>query len=179
MARRKVAVFLDRDGVINVDKDYVYKMEDFELFPWTIDALKLLQKEYYLFITTNQSGIGRGYYGLDDFRRLNEHMMHMFKKEGIVIKKTYFCPHIAADDCDCRKPSPKFLKQAEEEFSIDLQHSVVIGDKPHDIEFGHNGGCRTIYVLTGKGKKHLNDLNIQPEYVAENLLAAAQYILRG
>ncbi|MEM4259829.1 MAG: HAD family hydrolase [Candidatus Woesearchaeota archaeon] len=172
----KKAIFLDRDGVINKDYGYVNKIKDFELYPNVIKALKLLQKKYSLFIVTNQSGIGRGYYTLKDFKNLNNHMLTLFKKNGINIIEVYYCIHSPEEKCKCRKPSTHFIKQAKDKYSLDIKNSYVIGDKPEDIEMGHNIGTKTVLVLTGQGKKYLNKLNIQPDYIAKNLYDAAVWI---
>lgn len=171
------AIFLDRDGVINKDHGYVNKISDFELFPDVIKSLKLLQKKFVLFIVTDQSGIGRGYYTEEDFLILNNHMLTIFKNNGINIREVYYCVHAPEEGCKCRKPSPYFVKQAEKKYNINLKGSFVIGDKPKDIEMGNNAGAKMVYMLTGQGKKHLNELNIQPNYIAENLYEAAKWIM--
>ena len=170
------AVFIDRDGVIVEDNGYVHKLEDFKLVPNAIDGLKLL-KNYKLFIITNQSGIGRGYYTLQDFFDYNNRVLKELKKQKIKIKKTYYCYHKPEDNCDCRKPKTKFLKDAEKEFGIDLKKSFVIGDRESDFEMGRNAGCKTIHVLTGDGANFNNEF--KPDYVAKNLFEAAKWILKN
>jgi D-glycero-D-manno-heptose 1,7-bisphosphate phosphatase len=173
------AVFLDRDGVINKDPGYVHKIEDFELYSDAIKALKLL-KDFKLIIVSNQSGIGRGYYKEEDFHKFNTHLTEELKKQGIKIEKTYFCPHHPDIKCDCRKPNIKFIKQAEKEFNLDLKNSFMIGDHPHDIEFGQKAGLRSIYLTTGHGIKHKEDLkkrNVTPDLTTDTLLEAARWIL--
>ncbi len=171
------AVILDRDGVLNCDPGYVHKIEDFRLINKVIDALKLLKNNFKFFIVTNQSGIGRGFFALEDFEKFNNHLIDILKKNNIIIEKTYLCPHKPEDNCDCRKPSIKFIKESEKEFNIDLKNSWVIGDLPCDIKMGKNAGCKTIYVLTGHGEKHKNNLNnIKPDFIAKNLYEAAKII---
>ncbi len=169
-------IFVDRDGVLVEDIVYPYQIEDFKLIPSAIEGLKLL-KEYKLFIITNQSGIGRGYYTLKDFENFNNHLLKELKKHNIKIQKTYYCPHKPEDNCGCRKPKIKFLKDAEKEFKINLKKSFVIGDKKSDIEMGRNAGCRTILVLTGHGKKEKDD--VTADYVAKDLLDAAEWIRKN
>src|SRR3989344_1756862 len=140
------AIFLDRDGVIVEDVGYAHKIGDFKLIPKAVEGLKLL-KNYKLFIITNQSGIGRGHYKIEDFLNFNVHLIDALKKNKIKIERTYFCPHKPEDNCDCRKPKVKLLKAAEKEFGIDLKKSFVIGDKTADIEMGRNAGCKKILVL--------------------------------
>ncbi len=172
------AIILDRDGTLVEDTGYAYKIKDFKLIDKVIDALKLLKDNFKLFIVTNQSGIGRGLFTLEDFEKFNNHLINILKNSNIPIEKTYLCQHNPEDNCDCRKPSAKFIKDAEKEFNWNLKNSWVIGDLPRDIEMGKNAGCKTIYVLTGKGKKHKNDLSndIKPDFIAENLYEAAKII---
>lgn len=170
------AVFVDRDGVVTEDVGYVHKIKDFKLVTNAIKGLKLL-KNYRLFIITNQSGIGRGFYKEEDFFNYNNRVLRELKKHKIKIEKTYYCPHKPEDNCDCRKPKTKFLKEAEKEFNIDLKKSFVIGDRKSDFEMGRNAGCKTIHVLTGNG---INDKNeVSPDYLAKDLLDAAKWILKN
>jgi len=172
------AIFLDRDGTINHDNGYVHKLEDFKLLPKTIEALKNL-KDFKFFIITNQSGIGRKFFTKNDFNKFNSHLIDVLKENSIIIEKTFVCPHHPDEECDCRKPNIKFIKEIEKEFNIDLKNSWVIGDHPHDIEMGKSAGCKTIYVLTGHGKKHQNDLKIKPDYTTENLYEASKIIIKN
>jgi|SRR3989338_7134881 len=171
------AAFIDRDGTINVDKEYVYKIADWELIPGAIGALKKLQKEgYLLIIITSQSGIGRGYYSEKDFEKLTDYMLKQFSEEGISIKKIYFCPHAPEDNCICRKPKTFLIKKAQKELYIDLKKSYVIGDKTADIKTGKDSGCKTVLVLTGKAGKD-GKYDAKPDYVAKDLYNAANMIL--
>jgi D-glycero-D-manno-heptose 1,7-bisphosphate phosphatase len=172
------AVFLDRDGVLNYDPGYVHKVEDYKLLPGVIEGLKLLGG-FKLFLITNQSGIGRGYYSMDDFHKFNNHLVEDLKNHGIKIEKTYCCPHHPDEKCDCRKPSTKSIKEAQEEFDIDLSKSWVVGDHPHDIKMGKAAGCKTIYMLTGHGKKHKAELgDIKPDSTEERFLDAVKFIIK-
>jgi D-glycero-D-manno-heptose 1,7-bisphosphate phosphatase len=171
------AIFLDRDGVLNIDSGYTYKTEDLRFFPDVFEALNLLKNEFLFFIVTNQSGINKGYYTEIDFIRFNSVLVNVLKKKGIIIEKTFCCPHTREEKCDCAKPNIKFAQDASEEFYVDLRKSYVIGDHPHDIEFGINAGCKSIYIMTGHGEKHLKDLKAKPDFVADNLLEAAKWIL--
>lgn len=141
------AIFLDRDGVINLDTGYASKIEDFIFLDEVINSLKKFQEiGFKLFIVTNQSGIGRGYYSIEDFKKLTEYMLEVFKKENISIIEVYFCPHHPDDKCKCRKPGIFFLKQAEKDHDIDLTNSWVIGDKLTDIKMGEKAGCKTLLI---------------------------------
>ena len=134
------AIFLDRDGTINVEKDYLYRIEDFEFLPRVIDALKLLQSAgYLLIIITNQSGIARGYYKESDYEKLNAWMLKELKQKGINISAVYHCPHhpnAKIDkyrvNCSCRKPNKGLFEKAINDFNIDLSLSYSIGDKIRD-----------------------------------------------
>ena len=177
--RKNKAIFADRDGTLVEDPGYVHKINDFKLIDRAIDALKLLKNDFKLFIITNQSGISRGIFTLKDFEKFNNYLVNILKKNNITIEKTYVCPHHPDENCDCRKPSIKFIKEAEKEFDIDLKNSWVIGDHPHDIKMGEKAGCKTIYVLTGHGEKNKNELNgnIKPEFIAKNIYEAAKIII--
>ena len=172
----KKAILSDRDGVLVEDIGYHYKLEDFKLIPNAVEGLKLLKK-HKLFIITNQSGIGRGIYELEDFLKFNNHLIRELEKYKIKIEKTYCCPHKTVDNCDCRKPKMKFLKDAEKKFNVNLKKSFVIGDRKSDFEMGRNAGCNTIHVLTGNGINAKNDVN--PDYFAKDLLDAAKWILEN
>jgi len=178
---KKKAIILDRDGVLIEDKNYSYKIEDLEVLPGVIEGLKQLQKDFTFFIVTNQSGIGRGYYTLEDFQQYNNHLISRLNENNIIIEKTFFCPHVKEDNCDCRKPNPKFLKEIADQWNIDLESSWMIGDHPSDIQFGINGGCKTVYMITGHGERHLKDLKvkgIEPNLVHANFFDAAEEILK-
>ena len=171
-------IFLDRDGVINEDPGYVYRIEDFAFIPGAVEGLRLLKKAGFMFMfITNQSGIGRGYYGFKDFKRFNNHVVEALEKKGIEIQKTHVCPHQPDEECDCRKPSPRSIIDAKKEFNIDLKKSYMIGDHPTDIELGKNAEVKTVYLLTGHGIKHQADLKDKPDHTADNLLKAAEWII--
>ena len=179
---KKKAILLDRDGVLIEDKDYAYKVEDFVLLPGVIDGLKLLKKKFLFFIVTNQSGIGRRYYTVEDFHNFNNYLLKILKQESIEILKTYFCPHLREDNCVCRKPKTKFIDEIIKEFNVDMNRSWMIGDHPSDIQFGINAGCRTIFLTTGHGDRHLDELEslgIKPTLICDNFLVAAKEIKRN
>lgn len=171
------AIFLDRDGTLNVDNGYTHKVEDFQFHDKVIEGLKLL-KGFKFFIITNQSGINRGFYKEEHMHEFNNHLINELKKHNIKIEKVYFCPHTPEENCDCRKPNIKFIKEAEKEFNISLKDSFVIGDHDYDIKMGKDAGCKSIYLLTGHGEKHKKELKIKPDFIANNMLEAVKWILK-
>ncbi|MBL0703111.1 MAG: D-glycero-beta-D-manno-heptose 1,7-bisphosphate 7-phosphatase [Sulfurospirillum sp.] len=135
----KKAIFLDRDGIINVDHSYVYKKDDFEFCKGIFEVLKyFLSLNYQLFIVTNQSGIGRGYYTKNDFKKLTSWMLDEFTCRGIKITKVYYCPHLPDKGCKCRKPAIGMFQKIEKKFKIDMQNSWMIGDKSSDMHAAIN-----------------------------------------
>lgn len=179
----KKIIFLDRDGVINVDRKYVYKIEDFEFERNAVSGLKLLAKKGFEFIiVTNQSGIGRGYYSENDYIKFNNHVVAELKKNDINILKSYFSPFHPEGigkykkASHCRKPEPGMLENAEKDYKINNASSWMIGDKWADVKCGKTFGVKSILVKTGKGgsdEKHKTDV----EYIAEDLPDAAKFII--
>lgn len=147
------AVFLDRDGVLNRDTDFPYKIEDCEILNGALEATKrLTEAGYKLFIVTNQSGIGRDIFTENNMREFNDYLVSEIEKAGGKIEKVYFCPHKPDDGCNCRKPNPHFVLEAQKEFDIDLSKSYFVGDRDTDIECGKNAGVKeSILVDENKG----------------------------
>ena len=146
----KKALFLDRDGVINVEKEYLYKQEDFEFIEGIFELCRHYQDlGYLIFVVTNQSGIARKFYSEADFSKLTQWMLGAFEKEGIHITKVYHCPHHPdiSGECACRKPKPGMLFDAAKEYGVDLANSVMVGDKERDIEAALNAGLRESYLF--------------------------------
>ncbi|MBP1934768.1 D-glycero-alpha-D-manno-heptose-1,7-bisphosphate 7-phosphatase [Ammoniphilus resinae] len=150
------ALFLDRDGVINVEKNYVYRIEDFEFIDGVFETLKYFQDQgYLLIIITNQAGIGRGYYTEEDFHILNGWMLAELNRKGINISKVYFCPYHPKHgigkykkDSNYRKPRPGMLLEAIIDFDIDITNSILIGDRITDIEAGIAAGITETFLIT-------------------------------
>ena len=142
------ALFLDRDGIVNVDHGYVYKIEDFEFIKGIFDLVKLFSDAGYLiFVVTNQSGIGRGYYSEEDFNTLTKWMIEKFEKNNIKIEAVYHCSHAPEEKCHCRKPETGMIEQALAHYDIDMEHSWMIGDKQSDIDLALNAGLgKSIYI---------------------------------
>ncbi|MBD3798990.1 D-glycero-beta-D-manno-heptose 1,7-bisphosphate 7-phosphatase [Sulfuricurvum sp.] len=145
------ALFLDRDGVVNVEKNYLYKIDDFELMEGIVEVCRRYQEQGYLIIiVTNQSGISRGYYTEEDFALLSRWMVEHFKELGIVITRIYHCPHHESIDgmCKCRKPEPGMFLEAQREYDLDMAGSVMIGDNERDIEAALRAGVGMNLLLS-------------------------------
>ena len=137
------ALFLDRDGVVNVDKGYVYLRKQFEFSESIFDLCRKYASEgYIILIITNQAGIAKGLYTEVDFKKLTAWMLKQFRKHGIIISKVYHCPHHPDIDglCECRKPAPGMILQAIREFDLDISECILIGDKETDLEAGRRAG---------------------------------------
>ena len=142
------ALFLDRDGVINIDRNYVYKISDFTFIDDIFKVTKYYQGMGYLIIVvTNQTGIGLGLYTFEDFLNVNNYMIDGFKEHDVTINDVFYCPHNPELNCDCRKPKPKMFFQAKEKYNINLEESVMIGDKITDAQAAHNAGIKEIYLI--------------------------------
>jgi D-glycero-D-manno-heptose 1,7-bisphosphate phosphatase len=185
----KRAVFLDRDGTINVDVGYPRSYDQIEIYPYSYDAVGKIQAAGFLaVITTNQSGIGRGLLTEDELREIHRKMAAAFASRGIRLDGIYYCPHYDRSDipafrqnCACRKPGTGMALRAAEDLGIDLSRSYVIGDKVEDVLFGLNIGAKPVLVRTGFGRaaeQSLREKGFRPAAVAENLLEAVDWILQ-
>ena len=162
------AVFLDRDGTINVDKDYLHKISDFEYIDGVLEALlSITEMGFLIVIVTNQSGIARGYYGEDDFRKLNDWMIQDLKAKGINIAGVYYCPHLPdgsvskyAIECSCRKPATGLFWRAKKELNIDMDKSVAIGDKIRDLSICLETKAHGILLKEDKDKIYENNISV-------------------
>jgi len=179
------AVFLDRDGTINVEKDYLINPEDFEFLPGVPEALKKLQNAgFLLVVVSNQSGVARGYFSLQQVEKLHSHMKSLLEPYGVSLSGIYVCPHHPTHgqgeylyDCECRKGNPGMLLKAAEDLTIDLRHSFMIGDKLADIEAGYTAGCSTFLVRTGYGEQFSEYAAAYSTEVVDDLPTAADEIL--
>ena len=179
----KRAVFLDRDGTINVDRNYLSDPAQLELIPGAAQALRRLgDAGFLLFIVTNQSGIGRGYYTLADMERVNARLCQMLVADGVRFEKIYFAPEAPEKPSRGRKPSPEFLFDARDQFGLDLGQSYMIGDKLIDLQCGWNAGVKqSVLVRTGYGadvEKSAPD-QVRAALVVDDLGAAVERILNN
>lgn len=181
----KPAVFLDRDGTINFEKNYLYKIEDFEFIPGAPEAIKGLKDAGFLVaVVTNQSGIARGYYTLDDVTRLHQYIQRELQGYNTSIDAFYTCPHHPGQrrseygvNCSCRKPAPGMFEKAAAELGIELSQSFMVGDKISDIEAGRAAGCRPVLVLTGYGAKTATHFDLVDVPVFDSITQVANYII--
>jgi D-glycero-D-manno-heptose 1,7-bisphosphate phosphatase len=177
------AAFIDRDGVINEERNYVHRIEDFVLLPGVAQGLALLRDAgFRLIVVTNQAGIARGYYDQGVMDRLHDHLREQLALQGVALDAIYFCPHHPsgsvkelAFECDCRKPAPGMLLQAAKDFDIDMSASVLIGDKLSDVQAGKRAGVGRV-VIVESGHKVEDAAPLQADDVAADLLAAAQLL---
>ena len=188
MKSRK-AVFLDRDGTINIDVNgYVNNPHDFELYPFAAEAISIINKlNFFVFVVTNQSGIARGYYSFEDLDEIHMKMKESLKDKDAEIDEIFFSPYHIKGKIEPynmfhedRKPNIGMFKKAQKKYRFDIKNSYMIGDKYTDIAFGKRAGLITILVFTGFGEKEfLNDRKsweYQPDFVVKDLLVAANLI---
>jgi D-glycero-D-manno-heptose 1,7-bisphosphate phosphatase len=167
------AAFIDRDGTIMEDADYCSHPKDVRIFPGVLEALRRLKSRgFKIIIITNQSGIGRGLFTLDQYRAVESEVSRQLG-DGLV-DATYYCPDTPGQHSDCRKPAPGMVVKATRDHQIDLARSFLIGDKEIDVECAHNAGVRAIRVRTGMQRDLTGS---KPDWVADDLPAAVEIIL--
>jgi histidinol-phosphate phosphatase family protein len=174
------AIFLDRDGVINYNReDYVKSPEEFVLLPGSAAAVARLTREGHdVFIVSNQAGVGRGRMSREDLEAVTRKMLAGLEAAGARVRGVYYCLHSPEDACDCRKPAPGLLERAAREHAIDLSRSIVVGDHPRDLAAGAALGAEGILVLTGlTSLEDADRLPRAPIHVAADLSAAVDWIL--
>ena len=178
-----VAVFLDRDGTVNTEVDYLSSVKDLRLIRNTAKAIRFLnQNKIKVIIVTNQSGISRGLFSIDDLDNVHDELKRRLRRKGAYIDAIYYCPHHPDDECSCRKPKSGMFKLAAKDFDLKLNKCYVIGDKLTDIKSAHNISARGILVRTGYGKSEQNKLkeaDVMPEHIAENLYEAVKWITKN
>ncbi|AAK80993.1 D-glycero-D-manno-heptose 1,7-bisphosphate phosphatase [Clostridium acetobutylicum] len=160
------AVFLDRDGTINVEKNYLYKIEDFEFTEGAVEAIKLLnQNEYKVIVISNQAGVARGYYTEEAVDKLHEYIQKQLKKYDAHIDAFYYCPHHPIHgvgkyklQCKCRKPEDGLYKRAIKDFNIDVEKSYAVGDKLSDLIPAVDNNIKSFLVMTGYGKEEVKNI---------------------
>jgi len=161
--QKKPALFLDRDGVVNIEKNYLHKKEDFEFIEGIFDLCQYyMKKNYYIIVVTNQSGIARGYYSEMDFTNLTSWMIDTFDAKGVSIDHVYHCPHHPdiSGECECRKPKAGMLFEAAKDFNVDLENSVLVGDSERDVQAAHIAGLKETYLFSELPKETSASKNI-------------------
>lgn len=173
---KKKIVFLDRDGTINVDSEFVCRREDWEWIPGAREGMKKLQEVGFLLaVVTNQTGIGHGLYTEQDMQKLHEYMAGELARAGIRLTALFYCPHRRDSGCSCRKPATGMIEQAERQMGpIDYGRSWVVGDKIADVEMGRRKGMKTALIRSRYWQE--SDIEKQPDAVVDSLLEAAEVI---
>lgn len=180
-------IILDRDGVINADSaDYIKSLEEWQSLPGSIEAIAALSKAgYTVAVATNQSGLSRGLFDLDDLEAMHEHLRELVETAGGEIAGIFYCPHHPDDNCTCRKPKPGLFDAIARELDIDVAGSLTVGDSLRDLEAAVEKDSRPVLVRTGKGRnteqklvEHKNPI-IRKTRVYDDLHAAVIQILSG
>ncbi len=180
-------VFLDRDGTVNEEINYLNKVEQLKLIKGAAEGIRMLREAgYKVVIVTNQAAVARGYLAEADLPLIHAALENLLAEQGATVDAIYYCPHHPTAgvgaykiDCDCRKPKPGMLLKAAADLHIDLEDSFVVGDKLSDLGAGEAVGCRTILVRSGYGREVEQQLaeNSRPDFIADNLAGAARWIL--
>ena len=184
------AVFLDRDGTVNEDVSFLNRLSDLRLFPWSADAIRLLNRAgFCTVVTTNQSGVGRGLIPEPFVLTVHDEIDARLARAGARIERYFYCPHHPVEGlgayrqaCECRKPRPGMILTAAREMGLDLTRSVMVGDRRMDVAAGHAAGVRAILVRTGVGaaeERALADGEERPDAILDNLMEAVGWILRN
>jgi len=169
-------ILLDRDGTVIEEKNYLRDPAGVALLPGAVEGMRLLRDAGFgLVLITNQSGIGRGYFTLEDLDRVHERLRELLIEVGISLDGIYICPHAPEQECECRKPKPKLALDAARDLGFDLTRSWMIGDKAADVGLARNCGAGAVLVRTGYGAEAEAE-GVKPEIFADNLLDAAQQI---
>ena len=183
---KQKAIFLDRDGTIIKEKHFLSNPEEVELEKTVVEALKKLKAAgFMLIMVTNQSGIARGYFKVSQFLAVQSRLLDQLKEHELDFAEFYYCPHHPTKGkgkflkkCTCRKPAPGMLYKGIRKFNIDPSKSFMIGDRQGDIDAGHNAGMKSILVKTGYGEKAATQKTCRPDFTAETLRDAVDYILK-
>ncbi|WOJ89106.1 HAD family hydrolase [Methylocapsa polymorpha] len=173
------AIFLDRDGTIIVEKNYLGDPDQVVLLDGAVDGLRALSSHSFpLVIVSNQSGVGRGYFSLEQARAVERRLGELLTHEGIAIAGWYMCPHAPDEECSCRKPLPGMIRAAVHDLDLDPARSFVIGDKRSDIDLASAVGATGILVTTGHGRLDVDYARSLPAPVCRDLIEASEEVAR-
>jgi len=178
MANR--AVFIDRDGTINVNFGYISNPDDFKIYPGVKEGIRLLkEKGFKIVVITNQSGIARGYFSEETLEKIHEKMKSEISQEEDIIDAIYYCPHHPDEKCNCRKPNPGLIEKARKDLDIDTKKSFIIGDRMLDVEAGFKTHCKTVLVPENKEKVNIEmqESEIEPDYVCDDFYTGIKWII--
>lgn len=178
--------FLDRDGVINEfpgNGNYVTKLNEFHFIPGSLEAVRVLTEAgFTIFVISNQAGVGKGIYSRHKLQLINRHMLENVRKNGGKINKVFYCTHRSDEGCDCRKPQIGSVRRALEMMNKKIhaaKKAFFVGDTEIDIQAGHNAGCKTIFVLSGReDRRYMRGWKVKPDYIVKDLLEATKIMLR-
>ena len=174
---KKPAAFLDRDGTLIDERGYLGDPGRIRFYPSVVPALKRLRKAgYRLVVISNQSGVGRGYFTMDTLKKVNRRFLQLLRSRGVRIDGVYFCPHLPAAGCSCRKPAPGMAKKAARDLALDVRRSFVIGDQVRDLQLARRVGATGVLVLTGAGRASRRKAKRLAAKVTSNVGTASVWI---
>lgn len=177
MSSARPFVILDRDGTLNVERHYLSDPDGVELLPGVPEGLaKLRSLGFGLIVVTNQSALARGYVDLQRLQAIHQRLTDLLAAQGVTLDGIYFCPHMPDAGCACRKPGAGLVRQAEAELGFDARQAFVVGDNVVDIALGKALGVPAVLVMTGYGRQVYEEGKVHPDFCAENLVAAAEWI---
>lgn len=179
MRGKKMAVYFDRDGTINEDVDYLSDPDRLVMIDGAAASIKRLNEAGVpVIVISNQSGVGRGYFSEEAVEAVNERLESLLGAEGARLDGVYYCAHRPEEDCGCRKPRTGLVERAAKEHGIDNSSSYVVGDKASDMGLAANIGARGVLVLTGKGAEERKKLSVSPDFVADDITGAVEWIMK-
>lgn len=182
--RKDRAVFIDRDGTVIRERNYLRKIKDIRLLSGAVPGLMLLKKAgFRLVMVTNQSGVGRGYLSEEKLKKIHDRLQAMLLSRGCAFDAVHYCVHLPTDGCGCRKPNTGMVRDAARRFNLDLKRSYSIGDHVNDFKLGQNMGGKGVFVLTGHGRRELKRIKaskgkLAPDAVAKDFMSGARWIIR-
>jgi len=170
-------IALDRDGTVNVERNYLSSPDQLELLPGVVEGIRALRVlGCAIVVVTNQSAVARGFIDSTQLDRIHERLQELLRDQGVQVDAFFVCPHMPDAECRCRKPGKLLLEEAVQAHGLEEGYVVVIGDQASDIEMGHRFGAATMLVLTGYGERTLKEGRVQPDYVVTDLVEAAAIV---